>query len=584
MLLNETQLVKENIETVYIYHNEVKINAIINPQDIRKDLDTITRIINDIQTSCADCNSFGRTYIYNKLKALNKDYNQLTDVLHHRIKRGLLNIIGSASKALFGTLDDDDLTLINKNIDQLFDENNKLSEIIQNQTATFKTVLQSQTIPRFIQESQLRQNSVDKKVHNLELLLTAETIISDIRENIDKIRETIVLGKQGIIMTELLSPHTFIDAYEHILKTHMIISHIPAALSSFQILIDISSLKMILSQGKIIYQISVPILEDEEWTHVKLYPIPQRHGQNFITPIPKYDHLLYSKGHIIPIDQMYLDHFCKDTNIGKTCKRTQPTQQVTSPVNCKIEECSYSAFRINQLTFIPMHAPNTYIVIPEKTIIITALCDYEHKITISQPIKITSSTDCTILYDNNVMKFGGTTYEANITVDSYSLPENITNMNLDQLKLPTIPIITPNFNRYEQSLDNINLQLRNIVHNHRIKSATEITVNILTYAGYVSLGFLLLYVTYRLGILKLLGKLFSKIVPNSICIKIFCQDNYQNTGTTQQRFETVRYSVPSREDIYLEELSSPPDTWQTDQAARPAKPAKLIRFSGAKRS
>lgn len=146
---------------------------------------------------------------------------------------------------------------------------------MQNQTATFKTALQSRIMPRFIQESRLRQNNIDKKVHDLELLLIAETIITDIRENIDKIQETITLGKQGIILSELLNPHTFVDAYEHILKTHMIVSYIPAVLSNFQTLIDISSLKMILLQGKIIYQITVPILEDEEWTHVKIYLIPR---------------------------------------------------------------------------------------------------------------------------------------------------------------------------------------------------------------------------------------------------------------------------------------------------------------------
>ena len=43
-----------------------------------------------------------------------------------RTKRGLLNIVGSIAKSLFGTLDTDDLDLIITNIDKLFQDGNEL--------------------------------------------------------------------------------------------------------------------------------------------------------------------------------------------------------------------------------------------------------------------------------------------------------------------------------------------------------------------------------------------------------------------------------------------------------------------------
>lgn len=58
-----------------------------------------------------------------------------------REKRGLLNAIGSISKSLFGTLDEDDLTTINQNIDKLFDLNNNLTSIISNQTHVMRILL-----------------------------------------------------------------------------------------------------------------------------------------------------------------------------------------------------------------------------------------------------------------------------------------------------------------------------------------------------------------------------------------------------------------------------------------------------------
>ncbi|XP_076384055.1 uncharacterized protein LOC143261649 [Megalopta genalis] len=57
-----------------------------------------------------------------KFRRLSYKFTRLNSILYRRSKRGILNIIGSTSKALFGTLDEDDLVLINQNIDKLFDE------------------------------------------------------------------------------------------------------------------------------------------------------------------------------------------------------------------------------------------------------------------------------------------------------------------------------------------------------------------------------------------------------------------------------------------------------------------------------
>ena len=79
----------------------------------------------------------------NNLKQLAKHLKALT---HTRSKRGLFNIIGSVSKSLFRTLDNDDLTLINENMDKLFDNNNKIKTIIPNQTALIRKIVNSENL------------------------------------------------------------------------------------------------------------------------------------------------------------------------------------------------------------------------------------------------------------------------------------------------------------------------------------------------------------------------------------------------------------------------------------------------------
>ena len=58
-----------------------------------------------------------------------------------RHSRGLINGIGTLSKALFGTLNEDDLALINVNMDKLFNDNAKISQSIANQTIIIRTLL-----------------------------------------------------------------------------------------------------------------------------------------------------------------------------------------------------------------------------------------------------------------------------------------------------------------------------------------------------------------------------------------------------------------------------------------------------------
>lgn len=47
-------------------------------------------------------------------------------------RSGLLNLISSVSKTLFGILDGNNFTLVNQNIDKFFDSQNRLTHIVQN--------------------------------------------------------------------------------------------------------------------------------------------------------------------------------------------------------------------------------------------------------------------------------------------------------------------------------------------------------------------------------------------------------------------------------------------------------------------
>ena len=102
----------------------------------------IHRIAIPVHEYCTknECRNSGYSTIQSKIIQVGKSIQRLKTILCKQIRRGLINAIGSISKTLFGTLDNDDLDLINKNIDELFDDQNRISSIIQNQTAMIKQI------------------------------------------------------------------------------------------------------------------------------------------------------------------------------------------------------------------------------------------------------------------------------------------------------------------------------------------------------------------------------------------------------------------------------------------------------------
>ena len=118
-------------------------------------------------------------------------------------------------------------------------------------------------------------------------------------------------------------------------------------------------------------------------------------------------------------------------------------------------KCPTAVFQIKGLTFVPLHTPNSYILLPEKPITIQLFCKLNTKHTITQPIIIKSNEDCIVFFDQNVMKIGGITRETNISSSPYNIFVNYTEEELRIIndKIPIILKISPNFKSYETSLN-----------------------------------------------------------------------------------------------------------------------------------
>ena len=67
---------------------------------------------------------------------------------------------------------------------------------------------------------------------------------------------------------------------------------IPLKDTNFQHIIDFSEIGICLIDGKLLYSIKVPILENDHFRILHLLPIPQRRGLNFLAPVPRDEYIL----------------------------------------------------------------------------------------------------------------------------------------------------------------------------------------------------------------------------------------------------------------------------------------------------
>lgn len=124
-----------------MYHREIKITVVFRTSELYQDVKIIQSLYVPVAEHCQKYSWTDTAFdiITARMKNLERPVNKLKSIIHTRTK--LLNIIGSVSKTLFGTLDNADLNLINENIDKLFNDQNKLTHIVQNQTSMFRQIL-----------------------------------------------------------------------------------------------------------------------------------------------------------------------------------------------------------------------------------------------------------------------------------------------------------------------------------------------------------------------------------------------------------------------------------------------------------
>lgn len=564
---------KEEIGKVYLYSEEWKLMIMINITRTEDRIVVIQKVLTQVSHLCmTKCQeNYEIKTISSRFSRLRKKESLLYNIMgKQRVKRGLLNVIGDASKILFGTLSDSDLNIINKEFDQLYNDNKVLNEAIKNNTKVIKMILDSSSQDYKFLENKLvadydilnqmkaEINNNKKSLFIQQKLLIAETLIEEMNDDIDLAISSINLGKHGIINPQILTPrmlHETIDGFEKEFRTKY---HIESDERNYQHIIDISEITTIIKNHHLVYIIKIPILDEKEMTIVRSLPIPERiiNGQAMVF-LPNHEYILQTKTEYVPIDKTDLEK-CSNIEDYKICKRNQPNYLIYQTENCDADlikmsnrNCLKSPLLLSDETF--MKTETGYICIFVKETVIDIVCENNNYNGKKLGTYLITGNRCK-LYTNEIkldlnkpMKNISRYFEDKITIE---LDFEKDDLKLINDKLPKLPRFL-NLDRIKEakiSMEDTEAMLDKLKTHERFKSWTEKSLTYLEYIGYASIVIIIFYIMFKTGIIQCILNLIRYCIGNC-----YTNRSFNNTGPTQ--FVATEKNLPG---LNFELHSKPP--------------------------
>lgn len=218
----------------------------------------------------------------------NMKLENLTPTKNLRPKRGLINAIGTASKWLFGTLDDSDRKAINRAISRLNKNNDHIEQQLKTQiTVTTKLINNyNKTINTLVQNQRIIKNFLTQTINDLNdrlthLLTTISvqnaltqllTNLTYINEFLDELENAIVFASWNLIHNSILSKNDLfhiLEKAEELYSDQSILK-----LNHFQNYYSYLGASVHFIDGQIVFVIYMPILTAEIYSYYHLIPVP----------------------------------------------------------------------------------------------------------------------------------------------------------------------------------------------------------------------------------------------------------------------------------------------------------------------
>ncbi|KAL4119479.1 hypothetical protein QTP88_012286 [Uroleucon formosanum] len=275
-----------------------------------------------------------------------------------RENRGLVNLVGRVQKTLFGTLDDTDAELYDRQIEKLQSSQQNLLKIIDKQTsvlkATANTFKEANKMEAQINRLSVLYNRMADTVNQTVINLDIVEARTNINEQInilnllfqqlsfetDTICEIIITAQGGIMHSSVIAVNELRQQLKDISLTVPKEQSLPFNLNQVSLyeLSKISKFNIIYKNETLIFEIIIPLVNSVELTLYHVIPLPVVKNDHYIHIIPEYSYIAISKTHEYYLT-LCMNHLmlCRQTNMGTLCPETQPLRLGASELPCEVK-------------------------------------------------------------------------------------------------------------------------------------------------------------------------------------------------------------------------------------------------------
>lgn len=352
---------------------------------------------------------------------------QLNPIRPQRLKRGIVDGLGSIIKAITGNLDQEDARKYNEAIETLSNNQFKIKTLIKGQI----TLLQS-SIEKFKNNTNIlihNQGVLESRIMQLEkiikikehvdielasfylqiLLFQIITAFQAIYDVLEKIEVAITFAKLNTFHNSIIDPNDLVSDISLIgdqLKNNKL--PFEPILENILMIEKIMEIKSYSKGNQIIFIIEIPIVENQNYNYYHLYPLPTPTSNSFKAIIPQSKFLLSN-------EQSYAL-----TNIGCQeitpdeflCQQINPTRlKMDSPCEVQILNYANNLTNCKRVPFLLKDAKvqkvekNQWIIISPINVVAVQKCGkYKDNVPLNGTYLIELNDQCEVRINDNILK------------------------------------------------------------------------------------------------------------------------------------------------------------------------------------
>lgn len=473
-----------------------------------------------------------------------------------RIKRGLVNPLGSFVKIITGNLDNNDAVRYDNIITSLQASqkkmNNKVTLITEmTQKLANSTILLSKNLMQINMDiTQLkREISQDIRLEYIEqienqIVSSYNLLIHNfqsIRIKLDEIENSLALSRLGILHQSIIETDKFLTLLKHINKNEKLM-YFPT-LDNLVKIEQTIVIKVYLKGNLINYLLEVPLVGKDTYIFYKLIPLPVLTSDKTVVILPKYPYILVKGLTIMSLTSPCQEidessYLCQNDQLSPYNRDTCITELMTYAE--KVTSCTQIPIFIGSIKVDPIQR-NRWILYSRDSTIITRTCNNE---VFRQNIR---GTYVLTLDDPCEIKFGNISLKMHATITDKSAYTKIPIVNLPTLRKPEKEISQKPVNLEDVDLTDIKLLSYMLKKNEASDSESE---KVIISVKSVSVWTIVLYIIMLVFLGILVYKHLPKLCKLRARISPSPKENFElkEGGVMSVQNRELLVSAPSRAD------------------------------------